>query len=352
MKRVWCVAAAALVCAMNPDTGSGQSTLVVDSVSSPGLRANVVGDSPVRKVLVYLPASYRRESTRRYPVLYLLHGATSTPEEWLNGVYQGMNLQVAVDSLATAGAIPEFIVVMPDANNALGADWYTNSPATGHWQDFVVRDLVAHVDQHYRTDASRRRRALVGHSMGGFGALAIGFEHPDVFGLIYAISPCCIGFVGRLAPSAPVWPALSGVTNWKSAVDQLGLVLGMAAAFDGDRSDPRLFSELPFESRNGATVANPAVQSRWLARMPPDLASAMARRGEHEPTIHIEAGSQEAGILEGIALLRNRLDSLRVRYSDTVFVGGHIDRVRERFTTGMLPDIGRWFGLTGGASPR
>lgn len=351
-KRVWWASTALAVAAAAPGIVAGQGTIVTDSVSSPGLRRNAVGDSPTRKVLVYLPPSYRRQPTRRYPVLYLLHGATSTPEEWLNGVYQGMNLQVTLDSLFAAAVIPELIVVMPNADNALGADWYTNSPVTGNWQDFVVRDLVGHIDGHYRTETTRRRRALVGHSMGGFGALAIGFEHPDRFGLIYAISPCCIGFVGRLAPSSPTWPALWAITNWKSAVDQLGLAIGMAAAFDGNRSDPRLFSELPFASRNGTIVPNPVVQARWLAKMPPDLASAMVRRGEHAPVIHIEAGSQEAGILEGIGVLRGRLDSLRIAYSDTVFVGGHIDRVRERFTTGMLRDVGRWFSSTGRANAR
>ena len=351
MKRLRWVAAALLLSAARPGVLAGQGTLVIDSVSSPGLGANVVGDSPIRKVLVYLPPSYRREPTRRYPVLYLLHGATSTPEEWLDGVYQGMNLQLTLDSLIAAVAIPEFIVVMPDANNALGADWYTNSPATGNWQDFVVQDLVGHIDRQYRTDANRSRRALVGHSMGGFGALAIGFEHPNVFGLVYAISPCCIGFVGRLAPTSPAWPALSTVTNWKIALDRVGLVIGMAAALDGQRSDPRLFSELPFELRNGAIVPNAAAQSRWLAKMPPDLASAMVRRGERAPAIHIEAGSQETPVLEGMVLLRGRLDSLRISYSDTVFAGGHTDRVRERFTRGMLPDVGRWFA-SGGDSER
>jgi len=84
-------------------------------------------------------------------------------------------------------------------------------------------------------------------------------------------------------------------------------------------------------------------QGRWQARMPPDLASAMVRRGDRAPIIHIEAGSEEKGILDGIALLRTRLDSLRIRYSDTAFVGGHTDRVRERFTHWMLPEVGRWF---------
>ena len=177
----------------------------------------------MRRVLVYLPPSYRASPTRRYPVLYLLHGATSLPEEWLDGTYQGMNLQVALDSLGSAGAIPEVIVVMPDANNRLGAGWYATSPATGNWEDFVVRDLVAPIDRKYRTDSRPARRVLMGHSMGGFGALAIGFDHPDVFGLIYAISPCCIGFVGELAATEPVWRELAGITRWQDAVGNFSL---------------------------------------------------------------------------------------------------------------------------------
>jgi pimeloyl-ACP methyl ester carboxylesterase len=326
-------------------TLGAQSSLVVDSVSSPGLASNVVGDSPVRRTLVYLPPSYRRDPTRRYPVLYLLHGATSLPQEWIDSTYGGFDMRVAMDSLVAASATPEMIVVMPDANNALEAGFYANSPATGNWEDFVVRDLVHHVDERYRTERQPSRRALVGHSMGGFGALAIGFKRPDVFGLVYAISPCCIGFVGRLAPSNPAWTTLATVQRWQDAPAGVRLLLGMTAALDGSRSRPRLFDELPFTTKpDGSTVPNPAVQARWLARMPPDLASAMVRRGDRQPVILIESGSEEVALNEGVKLLRARLDSLRIRYSDTTFVGGHIDRVRERLSGHVLPIVGRWFG--------
>jgi S-formylglutathione hydrolase len=322
---------------------AAQGSIITDSVSSPGLASNVVGDSPVRPTLVYLPQSYGRDLTRRYPVLYLLHGATSVPEEWVDGTYQGFDIRVAMDSLVSAGATPELIVVMPDANNRLQAGFYANSPATGNWEDFVVRDLVRHVDRRYRTDPRASKRALVGHSMGGFGAFNIGFNHPDVFGLIYAVSPCCIGFVGRLAPSAPGWAALSRVKRWQDVPGQASLLLGMAAALDGSRSDPRLFAELPFDvSQDGTVVPNPMAQARWLARMPPDRALAMARRGDRQPVIIIESGSEETGLRLGIDLLRARLDSLRMRYADTTLTGGHVDRVRERFTQHMLPTVGRW----------
>ena len=338
------IVSVALCALLVPAILAGQGTLVTDSVSSPALASNVVGEKQTRQVLVYMPPSYRRNPTQRYPVLYLLHGATSLPMEWIDGSYQGLDLRIAMDSLVAAAAIPEFIVVMPDANNVIQASFYANSPATGNWEDFVVRDLVRYIDGHYRTEANASRRALVGHSMGGFGALTIGFDHPALFGLVYAVSPCCLGFVGRLAESSPAWRTLSTIKRWQDAPGQVGIVLGIASALDGSATDPRLFAELPFDARpDGSTAPNAQVQSRWLARMPPARASAMVGRGDRQPVILLEAGSEEREILAGIQLLRSRLDSLGIRYSDTTFMGGHIDRVRERFTQHMLPTVARWF---------
>jgi len=59
--------------------------------------------------------------------------------------------------------------------------------------------------------------------------------------------------------------------------------------------------------------------------------------------IMIEAGTEETELRQGIRVLRARLDSLGIRHADTTFSGGHIDRVRERFTEHMLPIIGKWF---------
>ena len=321
-----------------------QGSVVTESITSPGLAGNVLGDSPVRRTLVYLPPSYSRDSARQYPVLYLLHGATSVPEEWIDGSYQGMNLGLVLDSLIGAKAIPEMIVVMPNADNKLGAGFYANSPVSGNWEDFIVRDVVGYVDRKYRTLARASRRALVGHSMGGFGALAIAFKHPTTFGFVYAMSPCCIGFVGRFGPTSRGWPALVTTTRWQDAPPNVHIFLGMAAALDGSRTDARLFTELPFNvSSDGAVVRNRTVQARWLAKMPPDLASAMMRRGDRPPVIVMESGSEEKELLEGVAVLRTRLDSLHVKYADTTFTGGHIDRVRERFAQHMLPTIGKWF---------
>jgi hypothetical protein len=78
--------------------------------------------------------------------------------------------------------------------------------------------------------------------------------------------------------------------------------------------------------------------------MPAALAGRMARRRARQPEILMEAGSEEAPILEAIGLLRATLDSLAIRYADSTFEGGHVDRVRARITRHMLPDVGRWLG--------
>ena len=341
MTRAWAVLAVAAVA--GPPVLAAQGRLVTDTVASAGLAANVVGAASRRPVVVYLPPSYRSDPARRYPVLYMLHGATSVPEEWLDGTYQGLELPAVLDSLIAAKALPPLIVVMPNSDIALGSQWYANSPVLGNWEDFIVRDVVGFIDRRYRTEARRDARALFGHSMGGFGALAIGFRHPDRFGFVYASSPSRIAFTGDIAPGAATWTALPRLARWQDASYQLRLAVGMAAALDGSRTDPRLFTELPFGPEpDGSRAVRAKVRERWLAGMPPALAAQMARRGDRQPEILIEAGSEETAILDGIGLLRARLDSLAIRYADSTFEGGHVDRVRERITRHLLPAVGRW----------
>jgi len=127
--------------------------------------------SPTR-VRVLLPAGYPAATKRRYPVLYLLHGASGDESGWTRagGVEQ-----------ATAN-LP-LIVVMPDGGRA---GWYTNWRNGGRggppeWETWHTSQLVRLVDSRFRTIAARRGRAIAGLSMGGFGALSYAARHPDLY---------------------------------------------------------------------------------------------------------------------------------------------------------------------------
>lgn len=148
------------------------------TVHSHALENNRVKDSPDRAVSVYLPPDYDA-GTRRYPVVYLLHGYTGTERGWMNPAYVG--LPDIMDRLLQHRAIEPMFVVMPNSFNRFGGSFYSNSALSGNWEDFIVRDLVEYVDAHYRTIPQAGSRGIAGHSMGGYGALRLGMDHPEVF---------------------------------------------------------------------------------------------------------------------------------------------------------------------------
>ena len=124
------------------------------------------------RVRVLLPAGYRSDATRRYPVLYLLHGANSDDTSWTR----------FGDAERITARAP-MIVVMPDGG-AQGwyTDWYAGDRTVQpRWEAYHVGELVPWIDATYRTVAAKRGRAIAGLSMGGYGALSYAARHPDTF---------------------------------------------------------------------------------------------------------------------------------------------------------------------------
>ena len=119
---------------------------------------------------IFLPEGYEKSGDKRYPVLYLLHG--------FSGNYIGWARLGA--GRATRGL--DLIVVMPDAGNSWYLNWSKSEDGQKNaWEDFIIKDLIGHVDTNYRTIAKREGRAINGLSMGGYGGLTLGLRHPDLF---------------------------------------------------------------------------------------------------------------------------------------------------------------------------
>lgn len=148
-----------------------------------------------KALTVYLPPSYDRERSRRYPVLYYLHGKSGNERNWVDvGA-----LHRTMDSLVAAGA-PEAIIAMPDGDDG----WYTTwgilpdlaacerdttrrEPAATfcvpwtRYDDYITYDIVRWMDGHYRTRGDRTHRGIAGLSMGGYGAITLALAYPQVF---------------------------------------------------------------------------------------------------------------------------------------------------------------------------
>lgn len=149
-----------------------------------------------KRFVAWLPPSYEHEPARRYPVAYYLHGIFGSETDWT----RHGNLAATLDSLVAVG-MSEMIVVMPDGDDGFYTTWNWLGDYAGcrrtrppdaepadtycvpwpHYDDYIARDLVAHVDRTFRTLAERRHRGIAGLSMGGYGAVTLALSYPDVF---------------------------------------------------------------------------------------------------------------------------------------------------------------------------
>ena len=163
---------------------SAQPTAAPGVISPASVRSATLGENI--NYNVYLPAGYA-DSTRRYPVLYLLHGRGDSMAAWTQ-------VKSRLDELIGSGEIPPTIAIMPDAPWSSRASWYVDSAYRGAdpgrpVETAFFRDLIPHVDASYRTIADRTGRAVAGYSMGGAGALRYSLAHPEIFGASIALSP-------------------------------------------------------------------------------------------------------------------------------------------------------------------
>jgi enterochelin esterase-like enzyme len=124
---------------------------------------------------VYIPPCYQT-SVRRFPVLYLLHGAKEHQTQW-----QDLGILNALDQGIRLGVLPPMIVVMPYLGN-IGAR--NSFPPDTSYENVVLEELLPHVETDFCTINQRDFRAIGGITRGGFWAFSIALRHPDIFGIV------------------------------------------------------------------------------------------------------------------------------------------------------------------------
>lgn len=138
------------------------------------------------EVLVLLPPSYERETSRRYPVLYFLH----------DGYGDGRTLErrgVASDAIERMrdGRLPEFLVVALDGTGSWFSDFHDGSRK---YETLLAGELPRWVETHYRVIPGKKSRGVTGISMGGYGAVKTALKHPDLYASVSALSGALIPF--------------------------------------------------------------------------------------------------------------------------------------------------------------
>ncbi len=315
-----------------PAVVPGAKPVAVEHIKIHGiaLEGNLEKNDVDREVLVFLPPSYATNKSRRYPVIYALHGYSIGADQWSREIHVPQTIEGAF-----AQGAQEAIVVLPDSKTVHNGSMYSSSATTGDFENFVAKDVVAYIDEHYRTIPKRGSRGLVGHSMGGYGASRIGMKHSDVFGSLYIMSPCCMSARGAGPSNPEVDKALQAV---KTPADSAKLPFGLraqlasAAAWSPNPRNPPLYLDLP--SKDG--VVQQDVLAKWAANAPLSFVDQYIGNLRQYKAIAIDVGDQD-GLRAGAAKLHEILDAYGVPNVFEVYSGTHTSAVAVRFQNFVMP---------------
>ena len=312
------------------EPSSAQGTVVKLRHESEVLRDNPPGDPSIRDLFVYLPTGYE-ESDARYPTVYCLTGFTGRGKQLLNDNAFTPNLAERMDKLIAAGKIRPIIAVMPDCFTYYGGSQYINSTATGHYEDYITREIIPFVDENFRTISDRDARAVMGKSSGGYGSLIMGLRHADLFSMVCSTAgdayfeycyPMDFAKAFRLIQGDPkgfmkkVWSTEKHGKDDHAAIN----TIGMAACYSPNGSE----FDMPFDLETGEIRED--VWERWLEHDPVRLAEKHASALRWLKLLFIDAGTRDEFSLDvGAKILSRKLDELDVPHIHEEFDDGHFN---------------------------
>jgi pimeloyl-ACP methyl ester carboxylesterase len=325
-----------------PEVVSDAKPVTVEHIKIHGaaLEGNLEGDAVDRDAIVFLPPSYEKDKKRHYPVVYALHGYSIGAEQWSHEIHVPQTIEGAF-----AKGSQEVIVVLPDSKTVYNGSMYSSSATTGDFENYIARDVVAYMDAHYRTIPNRQSRGIVGHSMGGYGASRIGMKHPEVFGALYIMSPCCMSPMagGGPGPADKMKErAISSekkVADAKSPADLAAQSPGFAsaqyataAAWAPDPKNPPLYFDLP--TKDG--VPQPEIVAKFTANSPLSFVDQYIGNLEQYRAIAMDVGDQD-GLRFDATKLHTIFDSYGIANSFEIYSGTHTSAVADRFQNHVLP---------------
>jgi enterochelin esterase-like enzyme len=325
-----------------PEVVAGAKPVAVEHIKIHGtaLEGNLEGDAVDRDVIVFLPPSYQKEKKRRYPVVYALHGYSIGAEQWTHEIHVPQTAEGAF-----AKGTQEMIVVLPDSKTIYNGSMYSSSATTGDFEKFIWHDVVDYIDAHYRTIPNRTSRGLVGHSMGGYGASRIGMKHPEVFGALYIMSPCCMSpMVGggpgpadqmkerAIASEKKVAAAKSPADLAAQSPGFQAAQYATAAAWAPNPKNPPLYFDLP--TKDG--VPQPEIAAKFTANSPLAFVDQYIGNLKQYRAIAMDVGDQD-GLRFDATKLHTLMDNYGIANSFEIYSGTHVSAVADRFQNHVLP---------------
>jgi S-formylglutathione hydrolase FrmB len=311
-----------------------ESNVITQKFIAPSIQHNRGGEDPNRRLTIYLPAGYEK-NTDRYPVLYFLHGFASDDEDMMKYI----GFKRLMDSAIKSGMLRPSILVLPNSMTKYYGSFYTNSEVAGNWADFIGKDVVEYIDKNYRTIANRNSRGLFGHSMGGNGALKMAMLFADKFSAVYAMSSGALYFSDDFRLSHPSFKKVSEQKNMDSLRTAAPyydfekfpfyemIYASLARMYSPNVNETILQADQPIKYVNGKMEVNAAVVKKWEANFPINMIEAHLSALKSLAALKIDWGRNEdfKHIPVTNLTFSKKLEALGIKHFAEEYIGDHVN---------------------------
>ncbi len=327
-----------------------QGGVFVDRLDAPSLQNNPAGENPVRRLSIYLPPGYDK-TEERYPVLYYLHGFG-----WNDSLTIAVDgFDKLIDKAILTHKIRPLIVVIADHHTSYRYSYHINSTYTGNWADFTAQDLVRYMDANFRTLAEKESRAIAGHSGGGFGAIRFGMQHPDVFSVVYALSPSMLGLTKEMGAKGRVYRRVQEIssreeliTGYQEFIPNAVVTLGRTLTPNMDK--PPFYADLPFYYEGDKRIVNEEVLDHWNRNLPLGMMDNYVANFRQLRALKLDWGRNEefTHVPVTCRMFSQRLENYGVDHYAEEFIGTHSNKLFTddgRILNDMLPFLERYLAF-------
>lgn len=317
-------------------------TLVIDSQV---LKNNPLGDSPFRFNPVLVP---KVESSAPWPVVVWLSGFTGNGPASFNSKAFELNHPQTLDREVAAGRAPQALYVFVDAMTFWGGSQFLNSPGTGRYQDYVLKEVVPALRSRYPVQKGTEHWCVAGGSSGGYGALHLATVEPGVFGCVAALAPDSF-FEASLLPeirtALPFIRRKGGVAGIKKSIREEGFAqrreahtvlnaIGMGTCYAPSGVSPGDV-DWPIDPHSGELL--PETWKRWLAHDPIVFLAERKKALSQLVGIKLDVGDQDQFQLQyGTRQLYRLIQEMGLKVDESEFSGNHFDLSARR------PEVWTW----------
>ncbi len=316
-------------------------TLIVHSET---LKNNPLNDNPIRNNPILYPKDIQTDT----PVVFMLSGFGS--DAWKNFSFGGFedNLAQQIDQWTGENLVPPAVYIFVNAWTKWGGSQFINSLGAGHYEDYILKDLVKTFKIACPEVAQSKNWIVMGGSSGGYGALNLGSKYPEVFPRIVALAPDSFFTVSLLAEIYKYLPYLvdfSGLNGFTKAYTSgqvklpdailFGLLnlVAMTTCYAPQDSKGQL--QFPID-QFGFVDAN--VWSKWLEHDPLQFLPKREKQLKKLTSIHIYTGDKdEYGLQYGSRQMHELFNTMNLKCSYSELKGTH--RSIKNFRQQALVDV-------------